>query len=490
MYPIALSLRGRRVLVVGGGSVAERKVRGLLEAAARITVVSPTATGSLCDLARDGRIALEQRGFVPDDVAGVVLCFAATNDPAVNGAVVAAARERAVLVDDLSDAARSDFAVPAVHRAGPLTVAVDSGGLSPSFARRVRDELGARIDERYARAAAALGAVRARVTATIPEPQRAAVMRQFAERDVDALAALSPAAIEREIEHVVATLAAEPRSARPLVCASRASALALVQTRGVLAELAAAGIASVVLELTTRGDTVQDRAVAAIGSDNVWVTELEAALRDGRADLAVHSCKDLPSALAADMRLAAITVREDARDAFCSERYASFDALPSGARVGTSSPRRRALLAALRPDLVFDDVRGNVDTRLRKLREGQYDALVLAAAGLARLGARARHTVPFATDVLVPAVGQGALGVETRAADALAERLGATLGDPPTAAAVTSERAFLRTLRAGCGAPVGAHAAWDGPLLRLRAAIASADGARVLRGARDARLEP
>jgi hydroxymethylbilane synthase len=152
------------------------------------------------------------------------------------------------------------------------------------------------------------------------------------------------------------------------------------QTRHAIARLATRGMVSTVLQISTKGDRVLDRSLAAIGGDSLFVKELELALRERRADYAVHSCKDLPSSLPEDMTLAAIGPREDPRDAFCSERYASFEALPPGALVGTSSPRRRAQLQARRPDLRFDTIRGNVDTRLRKLAEGEFDAILLAAA--------------------------------------------------------------------------------------------------------------
>jgi hydroxymethylbilane synthase len=486
VYPVALSLRGRRVVVVGGGAVAERKIRGLLPAAPAIVVVSPELAPALASLAEDGTLRWEARRYAAGDLDGAFLAFAATDDDATNAAVVADAHAAGVLVNDASAAERGDFATPAVHRAGPLTVTVDSGGLSPAFTRRIRDELALQFDARYARAAATLGAIRERIGTVVPPALRVAVLRHFAERDVDELAAMPPGAIEHEVERAVDTLAGVvPREGRPLVCASRASALAMKQTRAMMARLATAGIASTVLTVTTRGDAVQDRSIAAIGTDNVFVKELELALREARADYAVHSCKDLPSTLADDMTLAAITVREDPRDAYCSERFATFDALPPGARVGTSSPRRRAQLRALRPDLVYDDVRGNVDTRLRKLREGMYDAIVLACAGMNRLGVAARHTVPFPVEKLTPAVAQGALAIETRRDDALAVQLAAILGDPVTTLAVRAERAFLRTLRGGCQAPVGGHATWDDGHLTLIGAIAAVDGSRVVRGSRE-----
>ncbi|MEO7038814.1 MAG: hydroxymethylbilane synthase, partial [Candidatus Elarobacter sp.] len=486
VYPVALSLRGRRALVVGGGTVAERKVRGLLTADAVVTVVSPTLSPPLAALAEVSAIAWEPRRYAEGDLAGSFIAFAVTGDDETNASVVAEGRRARILVSDASDAERGDFATPAVHRSGALTVTVDSTGLSPSFTKRIRDELALQFDSRYGRAAATLGALRERVAAVVPPAQRRAILQHFAERDIDELASMPPGAIEHEVERAADTLAGVvPASTRALICASRSSLLAMTQTRAIMAALAQAGTPSTILEITTRGDAVQDRSIGAIGTDSVFVKELETALRDGRADYAVHSCKDLPSTLPDDMRLAAVSAREDARDAFCSERWATFEALPSAARVGTSSPRRRAQLRALRADLDYQDVRGNVDTRLRKLRDGEYDAIVLACAGLNRLGARATHTVPLAIELVTPAVGQGALGIETRDGDAVAARLEMILGDPIATIAVRAERAFLRTVHGGCQAPVGAHASWNAGRLQIIGAIAAIDGSQVLRRKRD-----
>jgi hydroxymethylbilane synthase len=491
VYPVALSVRGRRAVVAGGGDVAERAIRGLLDAGAAVVVVAPDVTGPIAAHAAAGSLTWHARPYEPGDLAGAFVAFAASDDARVNAAVATDSHGMGILLHDAFDPQRGDFAAPAVHRAGDLTVAVDAGGLPAGFAQRVRDELAITFDARYARAAATLAALDARTSAVVQPERRAAVMRHFAERDLEELAAMPPGAVEHEVERTAETLAGVvPRADRALVCATRGSALALVQARAVMASLAAAGRASTILTLTTRGDAIRDRSIAAIGSDNVFVTELEQALRDGRADYAVHSAKDLPSTLAPDMVLAAVTAREDARDAFCSERFATFDALPRGARVGTSSPRRRAQLRALRPDLVYDDVRGNVDTRLRKLRDGEYDAIVLACAGLNRLGVAATHTVPFAVDRITPAIGQGTLGIETRAGDPLAETLARALEDPAASLAVRAERAFLRTLRGGCQAPIGCHGRWEHGRLRLAGAIAAPDGARVLRRSSEDAVDP
>jgi len=485
VFPISLTLSDRRVVVVGGGPVAERKVRALREAGARVSVISPSLTRQLAQWAEAGDIAWTARLFAFGDCSGALLAFAATDDAGINAAVVVDAHQHGILVNDAGDAERGDFITPAVHRSGKLTVTVDSSGLSPSFTTRIRDELAVQFDARYARAAATLGALRDRVLVVVPIERRAAVMRHFAERDIDDLASMQPGAIEHEVERAVDTLGGvRPSELSTMVCATRASALAMWQTRSVMAQLAGGGIPSTVLTVNTKGDTVQDRPLAALGTDGVFIKELELALRERRADYAVHSCKDLPSLLADDMTLAAVGRREDPRDAFCSEHYASFEALPPGARVGTSSPRRRALLRALRPDLTYLDIRGNIDTRLRKLRDGEYDAIVLAAAGLKRLDLSATYTVPFPLDVLIPSVAQGALGIEMRAGDPRIAAVRKLLNDPQSELAVHAERAFLRTLRGGCQAPVGAHATYDGEFLLIHAAIAAADGSAVVRGDR------
>ncbi|HKU81029.1 MAG TPA: hydroxymethylbilane synthase, partial [Candidatus Tumulicola sp.] len=288
------------------------------------------------------------------------------------------------------------------------------------------------------------------------------------------LAAMNSSQAEHAVDDSIAGLAPTAPPTRSVVCASRASALAMTQTRAVAASLARRGIATTILTVTTAGDRDRTRRIEALGTTNVFVTELETALREGRADYAVHSCKDLPSDLAAGMELAAVSAREDPRDAFCSERYAAFDALPPGGVVGTSSPRRRLQLQALRPDLHYEEIRGNVDTRLRKLREGRYDAIVLAMAGLNRLDLRARHTVAFDTATLVPAVGQGALAIEVRAGNEfLAAELRAAVNDPVAERCVLCERAALRALRAGCSAPIGIYAT-------LRGASVVAAGVRAL----------
>ncbi len=281
----------------------------------------------------------------------------------------------------------------------------------------------------------------------------------------------------------------------PLVIATRESRLALWQAHHVQALLMQRlGLRAELLGMTTRGDQILDRALSKVGGKGLFVKELEAALEDGRAHLAVHSLKDVPMDLPEGFVLAAVLEREDPADAFVSPRHASLDALPEGARVGTSSLRRVVQLRALRPDLQIEPLRGNLDTRLRKLDEGSYDAIVLAAAGLKRLGLGERIRATFDAAQMLPCAGQGALGIEVRA-DAAALRAALdSLTDHATWLATAAERAVSRALGGSCSMPLAAHGQWRGeylvldavlghperheaPLLRARSAAAAADEA-------------
>ena len=232
------------------------------------------------------------------------------------------------------------------------------------------------------------------------------------------------------------------------------------------------------LGMTTKGDQILDRALSKVGGKGLFVKELETALEEGRAHLAVHSLKDVPMDLPDGFALAAVLEREDPRDAFVSPRYPSLAALPNGARVGTSSLRRVVQLLALRPDLDVQPLRGNLDTRLRKLDEGGFDAIVLAAAGLKRLGLASRIRAVFEPAQMLPAAGQGALGIEVRADAAVLRAQLGSLTDAPTWLAVHAERAVSRALGGSCSVPLAAHAVWQrgaaGDELVLQAALGDA----------------
>jgi hydroxymethylbilane synthase len=273
-----------------------------------------------------------------------------------------------------------------------------------------------------------------------------------------------------------------------LTIATRESALALWQAEHIRARLAASHPACEVslLGITTQGDKIVDQPLTDIGGKGLFIKELEVAMTDGRADLAVHSLKDVPMDMPAGFTLAAIAAREDPRDAFVSNHYLDLASLPGGARIGTSSLRREAQLRERDPLLRILPLRGNVNTRLRKLDDGRYDAIILAAAGLKRLGLASRISSLLDPEESLPAVGQGALALECRAdrADVIAAL--APFADRDTTLATTAERAFARALAGDCHTPLAAHALFRHNELWLRGLLASRDGAEVMRGEKSA----
>jgi len=266
---------------------------------------------------------------------------------------------------------------------------------------------------------------------------------------------------------------------------SRGSQLALWQANHIRALLRERGHEVELEIIKTTGDKITDVALAKVGTKGMFTKEIEEALAAGRIDLAVHSLKDLPTEVPPGFEIAAVTTRENPRDVFCSRKYKSIEDLPRGARVGTSSLRRQAQLKAVRPDLDIYPLRGNVDTRLRKLEAGEYDAIILAAAGLNRLGKTefVRQVIP--AEVMCPAAGQGALGIEIRAGDAATRQHLAFLDDAAARTTTTCERALLNKLGGGCQVPIGAFAEVRNGRLHLEAIVADPDGSKVLRESRD-----
>jgi hydroxymethylbilane synthase len=265
-----------------------------------------------------------------------------------------------------------------------------------------------------------------------------------------------------------------------IVIATRESRLALWQARHVQALLQAQGAQVELLGMTTQGDQILDRSLSKVGGKGLFVKELEVALEEGRADLAVHSLKDVPMDLPQGFELACVMTREDPHDAWVSAQHARLEDLPQGAVVGTSSLRRTVLLKALRPDLKIEALRGNLDTRLRKLDEGQYAGIVLAAAGLKRLELPRRIRHIFDASQMLPAAGQGALGIEIRSGREDLKALLAPLADQQTWQRVTAERAVSRMMGGSCSMPLAAFAELDGQHMRLRAAWGDVQGDKPL----------
>jgi hydroxymethylbilane synthase len=266
---------------------------------------------------------------------------------------------------------------------------------------------------------------------------------------------------------------------------SRGSQLALWQANYISSLLRERGHEVELEIIRTTGDKITDVALAKVGTKGMFTKEIEEALAEGGIDLAVHSLKDLPTELSAGFEIAAVTTRENPRDVFCSRKYQSIDDLPQRALVGTSSLRRQAQLKAVRPDLDIHPLRGNVDTRLRKLEAGEYDAIILAAAGLNRLGKTelVRQIIP--AEVMCPAAGQGALGIEIRAGDSITQQHLVFLDDSAARISTACERALLNKLGGGCQVPIGAFAEVHDGHLHLQAIVADPDGSKVLRESRE-----
>ncbi len=270
---------------------------------------------------------------------------------------------------------------------------------------------------------------------------------------------------------------------QPIRIATRKSPLAMWQAEFVKAELELAhpGLVVELLPMVTKGDIILDTPLAKVGGKGLFVKELEVAMLEGRADIAVHSMKDVPVEFPEGLGLVTICEREDPRDAFVSNHYDSIDDLPLGAIVGTSSLRRQCQLRSQRPDLIVNDLRGNVNTRLRKLDEGQYDAIILATAGLKRLKMNDRIRSEIAPEVSLPAVGQGAVGIECRLNDQRVRDLLAPLNHQPTATRVLCERAMNNRLQGGCQVPIGSYSELQGDNIWLRALVGEPDGSIIIR---------
>jgi hydroxymethylbilane synthase len=277
------------------------------------------------------------------------------------------------------------------------------------------------------------------------------------------------------------------QAVRELVIGTRGSKLAVWQAEWVLTRLRELepGLSVSLKRIKTTGDKILDAPLATIGGKGLFVKEIEEALARGEIDLAVHSMKDVPTRLPEGMEILAVTEREDPRDVLISRSGLSLERLPKGARIGTSSLRRQAQLLHLRPDLTIVMLRGNLDTRLRKLDEGEYDAIVLAAAGLRRLGLSGRATEYLPPELSLPAIGQGALGLEGRSDDRFVRDLAMRLDHQPTRTAVMAERALLERLEGGCQIPIAAHATIAGGTLSLIGLVAAVNGRRLVRDSMD-----
>ncbi len=484
LFPVFVKLDGRLCTVVGGGDVAARKVQSLLEAGARVKVVAPRLNAALSTLLGESGLAHVRRAYRRGDLEGSLLAFAATDSPETNEAVWRDAEAAGILVNTADDPSHCSFIVPSRVNRHPIAIAISTHGASPALARHLRERISEAVPAEYQDLARLLGRLRPELTAVHPsakergarwrralESNALELLRDGKHREAEAVArcvlGLAPAIDRKQ---------SEPWKA---VIGTRGSALARAQAGEVAGRLRDIGVLVDIRTIRTAGD--RTRGALARAGVGVFVREIEHALLRREVDVAVHSMKDLPTVMREGLVVAAVPPREDPRDALVSRTGKTLAELPLGSRVATSSPRRVAQLRAHRSDLVFIPVRGNLDTRLRKLSRGDFDALVVAYAGLLRLGLTERAAEIISPEICLPAPGQGALALQVRDTDDALREMVSKLDHPESRLAAAAERAFLARLGVGCSLPAGALGAVESDLLLLRAAMADPEGRRIIR---------
>jgi hydroxymethylbilane synthase len=477
LFPIFLRLTGIRCAVVGGGEVAAGKVRSLLDGGANVVVVAPQLCATLDSLVRSRQVEHLARSYEAGDLKGSVLAFGATDDRAVNEAVYAEATRRGLPVNVVDQPDLCTFYVPATLARGPIAVAISTHGTSPALARKLRERLEEAVPPEYGDLAELLGSLRAEVMAAFPSGrERQAKWGLVLESEVLSLLRSGKAEEARAAARQLLGLEARAHRSSPAIVriGTRGSALARAQAEAVAQRLKEMGVAAELVIIRTAGD--RGARIGEGSAVGLFVREIEQALLRDEIDLAVHSLKDLPTGPREGLVVAAVPPREDPSDALITRTGQGLEKLRPESRVATSSPRRVAQLRAHRPDLAFVPVKGNVDTRLRKLKRGDFEALVLASAGLVRLGLQQVITERLDFDVCMPAPGQGALALQVREQDAELRALLEPLDHAPTRLAVEAERAFLGGVGTGCVVPAGALAVIDGNRLVLKAVLDTGEG--------------
>lgn len=492
LFPIFVRLDGRLCTVVGGGDVAARKVRSLLDAGARVRVVAPRLSAALRTMLGASALTHVRRGYQPGDLEDSLLAFAATDSPETNQAVWREAEAAGILVNTADDPGHCSFIIPARVDRHPIAIAISTHGASPALARHLGERISQAVPAEYQELARLLGRLRPEVAAVHPSSdERGARWRRVLESNVlELLREAKPREAEAAARDVLGLSPGDEGlevSPRQIVIGTRGSALARAQADIVAEGLRNLGVTVEVRVIRTTGD--RTRGPLSRAGIGVFVRELEEALLRREVDLAVHSMKDLPTRPREGLVVAAVPLREDPRDALVTLTGVTLSKLPSGSRVASSSPRRVAQLRAHRPDLAFVAVRGNVDTRLRKLSRGDFEALVVAYAGLSRLGLTDRAAEIISPEVCLPAPGQGALALQVRETDSALRETLTRLDHRESRLAVAAERAFLARLGGGCSIPAGALGIMEGDRLTLRVVVADPEGRHVIRRQADGPAE-
>jgi hydroxymethylbilane synthase len=444
--------------------------------------------------AEEGELLLRPRSYAGHgDLRGQFLVYAATNKTELNEQVCLDAEGLDLLYNASDRSEQSSFMDAAVIRRGPLVLTVSTSGTSPSAAKAIKGQLDQQFTGIWEEALTFVGEWRERVQGEIIDSkERQALFKQsFAPHQMQLLQAGQLEVWKEELTRSYTQyIEQEAFKVRKIIVGSRQSALALTQTGQVIDQLkllsAANGIDCEfeIKKIVTKGDQILDVTLSKVGGKGLFVKEIEQALLDGDIDMAVHSMKDMPWELPEGLTNGAVPKRVDARDCIISRNQLTLKDLPHGAKVGTSSLRRASQLKQYRPDLQLEPIRGNIDSRIKKLETEGFDAIILAAAGLYRMGWQDRITEYLPVELCLPAVGQGSLGIECRENDPFMLQLLGLLNDADSELTVAAERTFLRLLNGGCQIPIGAYATWKqdvndagaAPLMELTGFVGSTDG--------------
>lgn len=430
-FPFMMNIENWKILIVGGGHAAGLKAEAFQGFGADITVIAPRMTSRIEEMKGISRI---RRQFLPGDLEGVRVLVAATNDREKNRELCEIARKAGILANAVDDREYCDFIFPAMVRRDNYTVAVSTDGRSPLLAREIKKTISRSLPDSFDQAAGELGKVREKVKETVP--------------------------VREERQKIFENLAAKYIGRGKLRIGTRGSQLAMIQTDMVMQELSRIGVESEAVVIQTRGDRVQDKPLWKFGGKAVFVSDFEEAIRRGTIDLAVHSAKDMPAECPEGTAVLACLKRGDVRDVLVTRRGGPGLEDGTALKVGTGSLRRSSQLRALYPAFTFESIRGNVPTRIRKLREGRYDGIVLAAAGLVRLELDQEPDLSYSyldPASFIPAAGQAVITVEGPAQGDIA-RMVKEINDPAAFAEFSAEREFMKAIKAGCHEAVGAYA--------------------------------
>ncbi len=480
-YSVVLNLKNKKALVIGGEVVALRKTQKLWKEVLEIKVVAMEFSQEAEGFFREKQIPFEKRALRKEDFSGVDLVFNTAGKQGVRGKIQQARRHQKFWLNDGCFPGDSDFHLPATYKQGDLMLSVYTHGKSPALGKRFLKHFADCFGEDWESVLEVLGRERKKLMAEEPdEKRRKERLREMVEEIPEAM--FQPGALlleerKRMLKKIENRKELDPMK-RVINIGSRDSKLALIQSEIIIESLKKhyPEYDYQIVKIKTKGDKILNKTLSKVGGKGLFVKEIQQAILSKKIDLAVHSMKDLPGETPEGLIIGAIPKREDPRDVLILRRAKNLQDLPTGGLIGSSSLRRQSQILKIRRDLSIKGIRGNVQTRLRKMEEEEMDGIILAAAGLNRLGLSFENSVHLNLEDFIPAVGQGALGCEIRREDQELKNMLKTIEDLPTTLAVQGERSFLKALNGGCHAPIACYGKIQEGELHLRGMVGQASG--------------